>query len=359
MMTMTATKGIALFLFLTTAAASGIAALPELMKGADGREAKTVADWEGFRRSAVAETILPVEYGRLPAVPKKVEVAEIGRTQAGQKYLPWLPGGNRRQLKVWCDMDGEPVTFCLQVWGPAGRNRTKHPLLIEGDGCWSCLSREIIAAAVKRGWVVAQFNRCEVARDNNSATERALLKWAWTYHRAIDALLQAEPRVDPACIAISGHSRGGKTVLLAGATDARIAAVGDNCSGQGGSGPCRRIPEPMGESIKNITGNFPYWFTPTWHTWAGRETELPFDQHFLLSLIAPRKLFTRCAKDDTWANPPGAKLIVEAARPAWELYGKGGNIRYSLREGGHAHTLEDFMEFLDFIEEPSAKKEIK
>ncbi len=327
------------------ALALGASALvePNVLKFADGRDVKTPADWTA-RRAEVAAAILPVEYGRLPAAPTNgVTVVEVSRSSG--------LGGRRdmffRTLKVSCDMEGKPVSFLLNVWG--ARSKKPLPTLIEGDGCWRCLTDEIVMALVNRGWLVAQFNRCEVAADSKASKEMTLFKWAWAYHRAIDALLKAEKRVDPACIAITGHSRGGKTVALAGATDTRIAAVGDNCSGQGGSGPCRDVPK-TGETIKAITRTFPFWFAPGWNTWAGREHELPFDQHYLQSLIAPRKLFIRHAEADLWANPAGAKEIYASSRPVWELLGKPENVTYSIRPGGHAHTLEDFMLFVDFVE---------
>ena len=323
---------------------AGTAAMvqPELLKFKDGRSV-TAADWP-TRRAEVAAAILPIEYGRLPAAPKGgVKVEEVSQSSglAGRRDIFF------RTLKASCDMDGKPVSFLINIWGH--RTSNKLPLLLEGDGCWHCLTDEIIMHAVNRGWLVAQFNRCEVAADNHSSVESTLAKWAWSYHRAIDALLQAEPRVDAARIAITGHSRGGKTVALAGATDARIAAVGDNCSGQGGSGPCRNVPK-KGETIKAIARNFPFWFAPGWASWAGRENELPFDQHFLQALIAPRKLFIRHAAGDLWANPEGAKDIYESSRGVWQLLGQPGNIRYSVRPGGHSHTLEDFSEFMDFVE---------
>lgn len=315
---------------------------PDLLKFKDGRVV-AAADWPA-RRAEVASLVLPIEYGRLPAAPKDgVNVIEVSKSSglAGRQDIFF------RTLKASCDMDGKPVSFLINIWG--ARTNKKLPLLLEGDGCWHCLTDDIILHAVDRGWLVAQFNRCEVAADNNSSVESTLAKWAWSYHRAIDALLKLEPRVDPACIAITGHSRGGKTVALAGATDARIAAVGDNCSGQGGSGPCRNVP-PRGETIKAIARNFPYWFAPGWASWAGRENELPFDQHFLQALIAPRKLFIRHAAGDLWANPTGAVDIYESSRVVWQLLGKPENIRYSVRPGGHAHTLEDFSLFMDFVE---------
>ena len=322
--------------------------LPALLKTADGRTVDSSALWEQVRRAEVARTILPVEYGTMPKEPVEVRVAKIGGHAAGT--LPWLPGVVVHMFKVWCDMDGREVSFVIKTWTPKNTPKGKKlPVMIEGDGCWECVSLKTISAVVGRGWMFAQFNRCEVARDDHSTGDSALLKWAWSYHRAIDAILKAESCVDPERIAITGHSRGGKTTLLAAATDTRIFAVGDNCSGCGGSSPYRDAPKTA-ETLEAITRVFPYWFNPTWKTWAGRENELPFDQHFLVALIAPRKLYIRHAAEDLWANPPGGKLIYETARPVWALYGKERNIRYSLRAGEHNHLFEDYLEFLDFAE---------
>ncbi len=49
--------------------------------------------------------------------------------------------------------------------------------------------------------------------------------WAWGFHRVVDYLTQAPDLVDRRRIAAVGHSRNGKTALLAGAMDDRIALV--------------------------------------------------------------------------------------------------------------------------------------
>ena len=319
-------------------AADAHAPLPDLLTFADGRPVKTAADW-AKRRAEVAAAILPVEYGRLPAKPAKVTVETVSMCGS----VRWLKA-DFRTMRVSADMDGKEVSFLLELWYPVNDEKD-IPVLLVGDGCWRNLREEVVADAIGRGWMVAQFNRCEFAPDDASAGDSTLLKWAWAYHRAIDALEQADERVGP--IYVTGHSRGGKTVLLAAATDTRIAAVGDNCSGCGGAGSLRDVPEGA-EDIASITRRFPYWFAPDWGSWAGREKELPFDQHFLEALIAPRKLFVRAGADDLWADPPGCRRILEAARPVWTLLGAESNAVYSVRSGGHRHDIADFKAFLDF-----------
>ena len=62
-----------------------------------------------------------------------------------------------------------------------------------------------------------------------------LSAWAWGYHRTADALILLG-LADEARFVYTGHSRGGKTALLAGATDARAAIVNPAGSGCGGAG---------------------------------------------------------------------------------------------------------------------------
>ena len=324
--------------------AASAAFAPDVLRFADGSQVRAAEDWTR-RRAEVAAAVLPLEYGHLPARPADVVVDEISHSELRRESLD-LDGILYRFFHVSCEMDGKPVTFALHLWTPASNGRLGT--IVEGDGCWQYLTDKVKREILRRGYAVAHFNRCEIAKDDRSSGDSTLLKWAWTYHRAIDALIKAEPRLDPARFAVTGHSRGGKAALLAGATDERIWAVGDNCSGCGGSAPYRNAPAEA-EHINQITANFPYWFAPGWKDWYGREAELPFDQHFLEALVAPRRLFVRHAEEDKWANPTGAKELVEDVRRVWDLFGRGKDVAYSLREGGHSHKVCDYEAFLDFL----------
>ena len=262
------------------------------------------------------------------------------------KFENTTPNAWYQCYRVETTFEGRPFVFEFVRWGLDGE--AKRPTLINGDGCWQYLTDDVLRLALKRGWSVVQFNRTEIAPDDARTSESALLKWAWMYHRVVDAIL-LDPRTDPERIAISGHSRGGKTVLLAAATDTRISCVNDNCSGCGGSSPCREVPAG-GERIADITRNFPFWFDRGWPSWIGREDELPFDQHFLTALIAPRGLFIREAVEDRWANPPGAKTLAELSREVWKLYGRADALVSSLRDGVHCHRFDDYAEYLTFCE---------
>ena len=327
-----------------------LAPLPPINPGRNEEE------WRERRRAILAE-LVDLEYGGMPPAPESVRVEQL------QHPI------NALSMKVYIN---ERFNFMMQVFKPKPLEEgRKYPVILAGDGCYRTCNDEVIDNAVARGYVVAKFNRVEFANDllrehrrvggiydlYPDSTFGAISAWAWGYSRAMDAL-ETLSFIDTANVAITGHSRGGKTVLLAGAVDERFAVVNPNGSGCGGGGCFRYRTEPRdgkrgNERLEEIMRGLAYWFGPKLKEYIGRDTELPFDQHFLKACVAPRKLLETNGRDDTWANPKGAYLTHEAAKEVWELYGVPENIAYRLREGDHAHLPCDFDALLAFIEDTS------
>ena len=104
----------------------------------------------------------------------------------------------------------------------------------------------------------------------------------------------------------------------------------------------------------------------------GTPERLPFDQHGLVALVAPRPVLFSNAVEDTWANPQGQFQILQAADPVYRFLGVEGlgatempkpgqlvasRLGYYLRLGKHSMTREDWKAFLDFADKhlgPSA-----
>ena len=178
--------------------------------------------------------------------------------------------------------------------------------------------------------------------------------------------LPAVPRFTGACaavaswrkhITVTGHSRGGKCALLAGAADERIALTVPNNSGCGGSG-CYRLQADKSEDIAVITKNFPFWFAPRFKDFIGRVERLPFDQHTVKALVAPRALLTTEALGDLWANPLGTQQSNAAAREVFDFLGATDKIGIYFRPGGHEHNADDWSVLLDFADQQLLGKKV-
>jgi hypothetical protein len=194
----------------------------------------------------------------------------------------------------------------------------------------------------------------------------ALGCWAWSLSRAVDFLVQSD-FVDSQRIAAVGHSRNGKAALLAAAFDTRIALVIASQSGTGGAGPSRDIGEPLSEreSVEGINTGFPHWFCGNFKNYNLSADGLPFDQHSVIALCAPRPVLLSAAEDDLWANPIGSFHMLLAADPVYRLMcGEGLDIQvmpepgilvnsrlgHFLRKGGHSMTGEDWNAWLGYAD---------
>lgn len=328
---------------------------PALLVANDGSAVRDEASWRA-RREELKAAILDAEYGGMPPqLPPEATVPEL-LSEGDAWRRAGVAESKVLQYRVSIGGGVAPLGLSLTLYLPKREGR--FPVIINGDGCWAYMNDAVIAEIVGRGFALAYFNRCEIARDWDGARDcgiyaafpgeyGALSAWAWTYHRVYDALLRV-PEIDSAKVAITGHSRGGKTVLLAAATDERIAAVCDNNSGCCGFSSFR-VRGEWGERIEDITRNFPFWFAKDFGKWAGREAELPFDQHFLAALVAPRPLCFAVANDDNWSNQTGACQTYRDTMPVYELLGKPENFRIVFRDGPHGHELGDFARFSEWL----------
>lgn len=213
---------------------------------------------------------------------------------------------------------------------------------------------EFVPDDTERGYKV--LNKL-FGNQNEETRTGAIMAWARQFSLVSEAL-KSNPRFSSTVT--MGHSRFGKSSLLAAAFDNNIDAILSHQSGTGGASLSRNKP---GETVAAITQNYPFWFAKAFQTYAGNEESLPVDQHMLLALIAPRPVLLGNSKRDVWSDPNGAFIAAQAASTVYELYGNAGltvdrldefapdaSLSYWIRPGTHGIVKEDWPAFLEFLD---------
>lgn len=221
------------------------------------------------------------------------------------------------------------------------------------------------------GLVYASFHAGDFIPDSTQQAPRAmaglgadvnptstLMAWAFAFSAAID-VLEDDPRVDTRHTSIMGHSRHGKAALLAAIWDPRIEAVIAHQSGFAGASLSR---SRTGETLERMAETYPHWLAPEAQKYADNPALLPFDQHLVLALIAPRRVFLGNARRDVWSDPNSSFRAAQAASAMWEALGVPGlnpdgmltfdphdGIVWWLRAGGHSVVDDDIEAFITFL----------
>jgi dienelactone hydrolase len=336
-----------------------VAEMPNPFVMRDGTPVKTREDW-AKRREELRTMILHYEFGQLPPSPGNVSAAE-----KSFKTIEALNATEREiLLTIGCGND-KKIEYTLTLTEPRGKEGPL-PVIVKGDLCWGRVAEPIRKEIARRGYILAEFDRTQIAPDKKGRDTGvypiypeydwgAESAWAWGFHRTIDYLLTLK-NVDAKRIIVTGHSRGGKAAILAGALDERIALTCPNGSGAGGAGSYR-VLGPKCESLDAIARSFPFWFNERFQGFVGKADRLPFDHHSLRALVAPRAQLSTEALGDIWANPSGTQACYLAAKEVYKFLGAGQKIGIHFREGKHDHNAEDFAALLDFADRQLSGKQ--
>jgi len=187
----------------------------------------------------------------------------------------------------------------------------------------------------------------------------ALMAWGYGFHAAA-GVFGDDPRIRKDAIAAIGHSRYGKSALIASGWSDRIAAAIAHQSGFGGGSSSR---SQTGETLARMAREYPHWLRPGLADDLENGFDLTLDQHFLLALSAPKPIFLGNGRRDVWSDPNSSFLLAQAADQVYEAHGSEGlpgetgmrdfdpsaDISYWLRVGGHSVVSEDIDAFTAFM----------
>ncbi len=376
-----------------------------------GGKASSPAEWENIRRPEIVNLFKRKVYGETLPLPEAVKSAVISEKDDALNNT-----AIRREIKLTWKNQGRSHSAVMLLYIPknapkpcpvfVGLNfRGNHTVTNETDvlktgfdldgsllfadekrGSSAC--RFQFEETVKRGYasatlcyhdifpdmpfsdyqaknsdIVWQKSVCRIFFPESSAIElnkkySAIGVWAWGISRMAD-FLAAMPEIAKDRMALHGHSRLGKTALWAGALDTRFKLVISNDSGCGGAALFKRC---YGQTAEAIHTAFPHWFAAEFGKYSGREADMPFDQHWLISLIAPRDVCIASATLDRWADPKGEFLSGIHAGEVYRLLGRkalpentpmpkadgkadGDGVYYHLRTGKHDQQLPDWEHY--------------
>ncbi len=306
--------------------------LPQVLKMKSGAMAKNAEDWS-VRRSEILNVLESDLFGALPAVECKmtysVKWEESKFYHCGKSIL--------RVITATASAGGKCYSWDMTCVLPKSEKKVPIFMLMGYGDRLSLLGVTPTEELVDGGFGAAILDYGQISSDDGDFTNGLaamfypdgvrgehdggkIAIWAWAMSRSLDYLLTM-PEIDTDRVYAVGHSRLGKTALWAAAVDERFGGVYSVNSGCSGAAIARGN---TGEKVSDITTQFPFWFAPTYAGYADCVEEMPFDQHYLLALIAPRKLYVSSAAADLWADPLGEYLGCIAVTPVYELLGKGG-----------------------------------
>ena len=326
------------------------AKLPDPFMGLDGKRISSKAEWK-CRREEIGAMLEKLMFGQKPRNPEKVEGSYSGG-----------------KLTIKVTDKGKSGSFSVSISNAGTKDKPKPALIGFGGGMMGgCGS----LGSATNGLDIAMitFNPDNVAPESgggmffniyggNTDKYGTIIAWAWGVSRIIDALEKTpEAGIDVKHLAMTGCSRWGKGTLAVGAFDERIALTIPQESGSGGASLWRvgaQVNRQKGKQFVqglNSAGSEGKWMISSFKSYDGRENTLPFDQHMLVSMVAPRPLLIIDNAGQEWLGEVPSNYCGQASLETYKALGVTENYTYS-QEGGHGHCQlpnGQFDEVKDFM----------
>ena len=337
------------------------AKLPDPFMGLDGKRISSKADWK-CRREEIGAMFEKLMFGTKPRNPEKVEGSYSGGT-----------------LTINVTDKGKSGKFSVKISNAGTKDKPKPALIGFGGGMMGGGCGSLGKATDGLDIAMITFNPDDVAPESgggmffniyggNTNNYGTISAWAWGVSRIIDALEKTpEAGVDVKHLAMTGCSRWGKGTLAVGAFDERIALTIPQESGSGGASLWRvgaQVNKQKGKQFVqglSSAGSEGKWMISSFKNYDGKENTLPFDQHMLVAMVAPRALLVIDNAGQEWLGEVPSNYCGQASKEVFDALGVSENYTYS-QEGGHSHCAlpnGQFDEVKDFMNKFLFEKDAK
>ena len=324
------------------------AKLPDPFMGLDGKRISSKADWK-CRREEIGAMYEKLMFGTKPRNPEKVEGSYSGG-----------------KLTIKVTDKGKSGSFSVKISNAGTKDKPKPALIGFGGGMMGGGCGSLGKATDGLDIAMITFNPDDVAPESGGGMffqlynggQGTIIAWAWGVSRIIDALEKTpEAGIDVKHLAMTGCSRWGKGTLAVGAFDERIALTIPQESGSGGASLWRvgaQVNKQKGKQFVqglSSAGTEGKWMISSFKNYDGKENTLPFDQHMLVSMIAPRALLIIDNAGQEWLGEVPSNYCGQASKEVFDALGVSENYTYS-QEGGHSHCAlpnGQFDEVKDFM----------
>ena len=323
------------------------AKLPDPFMGLDGKRISSKAEWK-CRREEIGAMFEKLMFGTKPRNPEKVEGSYSGG-----------------KLTIKVTDKGKSGSFSVKISNAGTKDKPKPALIGFGGGMMGgCGSLGNATNGLDIAMIT--FNPDDVAPESGGGMffqlynggQGTIIAWAWGVSRIIDALEKTpDAGIDVHHLAMTGCSRWGKGTLAVGAFDERIALTIPQESGSGGASLWRvgaQVNRQKGKQFVqglNSAGTEGKWMISSFKNYDGKENTLPFDQHMLVSMVAPRALLIIDNAGQEWLGEVPSNYCGQASLETYKALGVTENYTYS-QEGGHGHCQlpnGQFDEVKDFM----------
>ena len=338
-------------------------------------------------REEMIEILLREEYGYMPETPYTVETSEPKKIESRLDF------DNCEFSKIEMTIKSEYGSHTFPVRRLLHKDGKKRPFIVFMDFSPNEPSFYYpVELVAEQGVDVLSFCYKEVTSDddnfedgiakvlmpegrNSDTACGKIILWAFTAMRMLD-YAETIDCLDMNNCGVLGHSRLGKTALVAGMLDTRFKYVFSNSSGASGASLAKGSTGQLGtngaygrtgESYEAIYRSFPFWFCGNFKKYTEKNYSDEFDQHWLLATIAPRYVHVASSDMDDWADPVSEQLCCVAAGKLWEekynLKGycgsdeiagidegcNEGHVGYFRRKGAHFLSYHNWLNDIDFI----------